>query len=149
MQILVLNGPNLHRLGYREPRHYGAQTLDEILAALDVVARRLDVRLGHFQSNAEHELLDRIYQAADSEVDALIFNPAAFTHTSVALRDALLATEIPFVEVHLSNVHAREPFRRDSYFSDIARGVISGFGARGYELALLALAQPGVTANGS
>ncbi|GEA09831.1 type II 3-dehydroquinate dehydratase [Alteromonas sp. KUL49] len=137
MNILLLNGPNLNRLGQREPEKYGAQTLDDIVSDLTAQAASSDVVLSHFQSNAEYELINRIHQAAD-DVDAIIINPAAFTHTSVALRDALLSIDVPFIEVHLSNVHAREPFRHHSYFSDVAAGVIVGLGAIGYSLALTA-----------
>lgn len=137
-KILVLNGPNLNLLGTREPKHYGRASLDTINERL----REQCVQAGHdlaaFQSNAEHELIAQVHQARPSGVEFIVFNPAAFTHTSVALRDALSAVEIPFVEVHLSNVHAREPFRHHSYFSDIAVGVISGLGPHGYELALAA-----------
>ena len=144
--ILVLNGPNLNLLGSREPDHYGKTTLDDINKELSELAKSKGHTLSHFQSNAEHALVDRIHQAANDKVDFIIINPAAFTHTSVALRDALAGVAIPFIEVHLSNVHAREEFRRHSYFSDIAVGVISGLGPIGYELALRAalsyLAQP-------
>jgi len=136
-KILVLNGPNLNLLGTREPKHYGKQSLDQIVARLKQQAQQAGHELDSLQSNAEHELIDRIHQAR-GEIDFIIFNPAAFTHTSVALRDALSAVEIPFIEVHLSNVHAREAFRRHSYFSDIAVGVISGLGPVSYELALQA-----------
>ena len=136
-KILLLNGPNLNLLGTREPKHYGKTGLDEINAALKATAAEAGHQLESLQSNAEHVLIDRIHQARD-EIDFIIFNPAAFTHTSVALRDALSAVEIPFIEVHLSNVHARESFRRHSYFSDIAVGVISGLGPVGYQAALLA-----------
>jgi 3-dehydroquinate dehydratase-2 len=137
-EILVLNGPNLNLLGKREPEHYGAATLDEILASLQTKAKAAGVELASFQSNAEHELVERVHQAATQDIDFIIINPAAFTHTSVGLRDALSATGIPFIEVHLSNIHAREEFRKQSYFSDIAVGVISGLGPVGYELALTA-----------
>lgn len=137
-KILVLNGPNLNLLGTREPGHYGQDTLDAIGRRLRDRASEAGCELGFEQSNAEHRLLDHIHRAGEQGVDFIIFNPAAFTHTSVALRDALLAVAIPFIEVHLSNVHAREPFRAHSYFSDIAAGVISGLGAQGYELALQA-----------
>jgi 3-dehydroquinate dehydratase II len=136
--ILVLNGPNLNLLGSREPGHYGQTTLAEIERALADLAQAAGHRLGFVQSNAEHELIAAIHSAPRDDVRFILINPAAFTHTSVALRDALLAVAIPFIEVHLSNVHAREPFRRHSYFSDIAVGVISGLGAEGYELALRA-----------
>jgi 3-dehydroquinate dehydratase II len=134
--ILVLNGPNLNRLGVREPGIYGRDTLDDIRGRLEARATAAGHRLEFVQSNAEHLLVERIHQAWRDQVAFILFNPAAFTHTSVALRDALLGTGIPFIEVHLSNVHAREAFRRHSYFSDIAVGVISGLGAQGYELAL-------------
>lgn len=140
-KITVLNGPNLNMLGIREPGLYGQKTLAEIHDALLNLAATLGHKLDFRQSNAEHVLIDAIHQAYRDGVDFIIINPAAFTHTSVALRDALLATKIPFIEVHLSNVHARESFRRHSYFSDIARGVICGFGAHGYELALQAAHQ--------
>jgi 3-dehydroquinate dehydratase-2 len=134
--ILVLHGPNLNLLGTREPDVYGRVTLDEISAKLVALADAKGARLASLQSNAEAALVDRIHQARTDGTDFIIINPAAFTHTSVAIRDALAAVAIPFVEVHLSNVHAREAFRKDSYFSDIAVGVISGLGATGYELAL-------------
>ncbi len=137
MNILLLNGPNLNMLGKREPDKYGTQTLDDIVDDLQAQAASSDVVLTHFQSNAENALIDRIHDAM-GKVDAIIINPAAFTHTSVALRDALLSVSIPFIEVHLSNVHAREPFRHHSYFSDVAAGVIVGLGAIGYSLALTA-----------
>ncbi|ELC7280730.1 type II 3-dehydroquinate dehydratase [Aeromonas veronii] len=136
-RILLLNGPNLNLLGKREPGIYGSKTLDEIVADLKLNASELGVTLEHLQSNAEHELVDRIHQAM-GQVDFIIINPAAFTHTSVAIRDALLGVAIPFIEVHLSNVHAREPFRHHSYLSDVAKGVICGLGADGYQFALTA-----------
>ena len=136
--ILILNGPNLNLLGTREPGYYGAETLDNINAHLGTLASGGDARLTTFQSNAEHELVDRVHAAAEEDTDFIIINPAAFTHTSVALRDALLGVKIPFIEVHLSNVHARDDFRKKSYFSDIAVGVITGLGPIGYELALQA-----------
>lgn len=136
--ILVLNGPNLNLLGTREPGQYGSRTLAEIGGRLESLAAEAGHELVFFQSNAEHELIERIHAAAGEGVAFILFNPAAFTHTSIALRDALLAVAIPFIEVHLSNVHAREPFRAQSYFSDIAVGVISGLGGEGYELALRA-----------
>jgi 3-dehydroquinate dehydratase-2 len=137
-KILILNGPNLNLLGAREPGHYGAQTLDTVNTGLGELAKKRGAELLTFQSNAEHELIDHIHAAPHEDIDFIIFNPAGFTHTSVALRDALLAVRIPFIEVHLSNVHAREDFRKHSYFSDIAVGVISGLGPIGYELALQA-----------
>ncbi|EHM49624.1 3-dehydroquinate dehydratase, type II [Yokenella regensburgei ATCC 43003] len=133
--ILLLNGPNLNMLGTREPEKYGSQTLTDIVTGLSAEAASLNVEFDHLQSNAEHVLIDRIHQAKDN-VDYILINPAAFTHTSVAIRDALLAVSIPFIEIHLSNVHAREPFRHHSYLSDIASGVICGLGADGYSYAL-------------
>ena len=137
-RILVLNGPNLNLLGEREPEIYGRDTLDDINARLRNLASRDGHELLCFQSNAEHALIDRIHAARQEGVGFILINPGAFTHTSVALRDAFQAVKIPFIEVHLSNVHAREPFRRHSYLSDIAVGVIAGFGAAGYEFALAA-----------
>jgi 3-dehydroquinate dehydratase-2 len=136
--VLVLNGPNLNLLGSREPGHYGQITLTEIERRLSEQVQDSGHRLSFLQSNAEHVLIDAIHGAAQTDVGFIIFNPAALTHTSVALRDALLAVGIPFIEVHLSNIHAREPFRAHSYFSDIAVGLISGLGAEGYQLALSA-----------
>ncbi|EGR5155152.1 type II 3-dehydroquinate dehydratase [Vibrio cholerae] len=136
-RILVLNGPNLNLLGLREPTHYGSQTLEQIVSTLRDQAQKADIELEHRQSNREYELIEAIHQAF-GKVDFIIINPAAFTHTSVALRDALLGVAIPFIEVHLSNVHAREPFRHHSYLSDKAQGVICGLGAQGYEFALSA-----------
>lgn len=136
--ILVLHGPNLNLLGTREPEHYGRQTLADINADLKVLAARSGHELNSLQSNAEAELIDRIHAAGRDGVAFIIINPAAFTHTSVALRDALLGVGIPFIEVHLSNVHAREEFRHRSYLSDVAVGVVSGLGAMSYELALRA-----------
>jgi 3-dehydroquinate dehydratase-2 len=135
-RILVLNGPNLNLLGSREPGHYGSDTLATLEERLRAAAG--DHVLDFFQSNAEHELIDRIHQAGADGVAFILINPAALTHTSVALRDALLAVAIPFIEVHLSNVFARETFRHHSYLSDVAVGVISGLGADGYQLALAA-----------
>ncbi len=134
--ILVLNGPNLNLLGTREPDIYGSATLDDINRTLSGIARDHGHHLMSLQSNAEYELIDRILDAKKEGVNFIIFNPAAFTHTSVALRDAISAVEIPFIEVHLSNIHRREDFRKHSYFSDIAEGVICGLGPKGYELAL-------------
>ena len=135
-KILVLHGPNLNLLGTREPEHYGRDTLAQIDARLQKQAAAAKVELSTLQSNAEAELVERIHQAGKEGVSFILINPAAFTHTSVALRDALAGVAIPFVEVHLSNVFAREPFRHHSYFSDLAVGVISGLGPKGYELAL-------------
>lgn len=134
--VLVLNGPNLNLLGRREPGVYGHTSLADIHVALSAQAATAGVALEFFQSNAEHELVARIQAAMDTEVSFVIINPAAFTHTSVAIRDALLATSLPFIEVHLSNVHAREPFRHHSYLSDVATGVICGLGPMGYRFAL-------------
>lgn len=139
--ITVLNGPNLNLLGVREPGHYGNKTLKDIEESVKSKASTLGHQLEFHQSNAEHEIIEMIHNAFQSQVNFIIINPAAFTHTSVAIRDALLATKIPFIEVHLSNVHARETFRAHSYFSDIAIGVICGLGANGYELALQAAHQ--------
>ena len=137
-RILLINGPNLNLLGRREPGWYGDVTLPAIEERLRLLATKRGATLETFQSNAEHELVDRVQALASSPVDFAIVNPGAFTHTSIALRDALLAVTVPFIEVHLSNVHAREPFRQHSYFSDIAVGSIVGLGAQGYELALTA-----------
>jgi 3-dehydroquinate dehydratase-2 len=138
-RLLLLNGPNLNLLGTREPGIYGAETLEAIERRAVQLAREAEGReLVCFQSNAEHELIARIQQAAAEQIGVLIFNPGGFTHTSIALRDAVLATGLPMIEVHLSNPQAREEFRRKSYFSDIAIGVISGFGALSYELAVRA-----------
>ncbi len=137
-RILLINGPNLNLLGRREPGWYGEVTLPAIEERLKAVAAERGATLECYQSNAEHELVDRVQALATAPVDFAIVNPGAFTHTSIALRDALLAVAVPFIEVHLSNVHAREPFRRHSYFSDIAAGSIVGLGAKGYELALTA-----------
>ena len=137
-RLLLLNGPNLGLLGTREPELYGHATLADIEARLKELAGAAGHSLDAFQSDAEHELIRRIHAARGEKVDFILFNPAAFTHTSVALRDALLAVAIPFIELHLSNVAAREAFRRSSYFSDIAVGTIAGFGVVSYELALTA-----------
>lgn len=133
--VLVLHGPNLNLLGTREPGHYGTDTLEDINRRLGAAAEKAGIRLSCRQSNSEAELVDAIQQARGS-TDFILINPAAYTHTSVAMRDALAAVAIPFIEIHLSNVYKREPFRRHSYFSDLAVGVISGLGAKGYELAL-------------
>jgi 3-dehydroquinate dehydratase-2 len=145
-KILVLHGPNLNLLGLREPQHYGRDTLDDINRRLQEQAAAAGIELDSLQSNAESVLIDRIHACLGDGTDLVIINPAAFTHTSVALRDALAGVKVPFIEVHLSNVHAREAFRHHSYFSDLAIGVICGLGAHGYELALAhaikRLAQP-------
>ncbi len=136
--ILLLNGPNLNLLGTREPDLYGHTTLADIEERLRRTAQAAGHRLDAFQSNAEHALIDRIHQTGRDGVDFILINPGAFTHTSIALRDSLLGMKVPFIEVHMSNVHAREPFRHHSYLSDVAAGVIVGLGAQGYELALQA-----------
>ncbi|RUO32649.1 type II 3-dehydroquinate dehydratase [Aliidiomarina soli] len=135
LRVLVLHGPNLNLLGSREPEIYGSQTLADINAALMLEAEQAGVELSCLQSNAEHELIEAVQQAR-GHYQFIVINPAAYTHTSVALRDAFQAVQIPFIEVHLSNVHAREPFRQHSYLSDIAEGVICGLGSMGYEFAL-------------
>lgn len=139
--LLVINGPNLNLLGSREPEHYGSDTLGDINNRLVSLAGEQNFSLESVQSNSEVELIEHIHQASQQGVRFIIINPAAFTHTSVALRDALSGVDIPFIEIHLSNIHAREAFREHSYFSDIAAGVISGLGAYGYELALQAALQ--------
>jgi 3-dehydroquinate dehydratase-2 len=136
--ISVINGPNLNLLGTREPGIYGVQTLADIETNLTQLAAQNGHEILFYQSNAEHDLVYRVQQSKSDNVAAILLNPAAFTHTSVALRDALLACDTPFIELHLSNVNARESFRQHSYFSDIAEGVICGFGPKSYELALLA-----------
>lgn len=137
--LLVIHGPNLNLLGTREPEHYGATGLDDINTQLSAQAAQAGHSLDCFQSNAEHDIVNRIHQAQQDKVEFIIINPAAFTHTSVAVRDAIAGVAIPFIEVHLSNVHAREEFRQHSYFSDLAVGVISGLGAQSYQLALEAI----------
>lgn len=139
--ILVINGPNLNMLGRREPQIYGHETLEDIISGLIDLADEYNIRLFDFQSNAEHEIVERIHKAMDEEIDYIIINPAAFTHTSVAIRDALATVDIPFIEVHLSNIHKRESFRHHSYFSDLAEGVIAGLGTKGYRLAFEAAAE--------
>ena len=139
--LLVINGPNLNLLGTREPEHYGSDTLEDINKRLQSQAAEQGFSLDCIQSNSEVELIEKVHQTKDNGVRFILINPAAFTHTSVALRDALSGVGIPFIEIHLSNVHAREAFREHSYFSDIAVGVISGLGATGYELALQAALQ--------
>ncbi|MBL4679368.1 MAG: type II 3-dehydroquinate dehydratase [Pseudomonadales bacterium] len=134
--ILILNGPNLNLLGSREPEVYGFETLEDINAGLSQVAVDKGCELHFCQSNAEHVLVDRIHQAKGEGVDYIIINPGAFTHTSIAIRDALLGVAIPFIEIHLSNVHSRESFRQNSFLSDVAVGCITGLGSKGYELAL-------------
>jgi 3-dehydroquinate dehydratase-2 len=140
VKVLVINGPNLNMLGKREPATYGSQSLQQIISQLSSYASSIGLSLTHMQSNAEHELIETIHNAFE-KIDFIVINPGAFTHTSIALRDALLSVSIPFIEVHLSNVHAREAFRQHSYLSDIAQGVICGLGAQGYEFALTAAKQ--------
>jgi 3-dehydroquinate dehydratase-2 len=135
-KLLVLHGPNLNLLGTREPEIYGSDTLTDINARLTEVAAERGHEIAFLQSNAEHELVAAVHQAREDGVSCIVINPGAFTHTSIALRDALLGVAIPFIEVHLSNVHAREPFRQHSYLSDVAVGVITGLGAKGYEYAV-------------
>ena len=135
-RILIMHGPNLNLLGTREPEIYGTDTLDDINQRLEQQGQRAGIDVDFFQSNAEHELIERVHRAREEGVGFIVLNPGALTHTSIALRDALLGVEIPFIEVHLSNVHAREPFRQHSYLSDVAKGVIVGLGAQGYTLAL-------------
>lgn len=139
--ILLLQGPNLNLLGQREPGIYGSTSLEAIHQKLAVEAEALGHQLNCLQSNAEHLLIERIHQTLSDGTDYLLINPAAFTHTSIALRDAIASVRLPFIEIHLSNVYAREPFRQHSYFSDLAQGVICGLGAQGYHLALLAADQ--------
>ena len=136
MKILVINGPNLNLLGTREPHIYGSLTLAEINDKMNQLAATQSVELESFQSNAEHEIIDRIQVAGKDKINFILINPAAFTHTSVAIRDAMAAIAIPFIEIHLSNPHSREPFRKHSYFSDLAVGVIAGFGVDSYLMAL-------------
>jgi len=135
-KILLLNGPNLNLLGKREPKLYGCDTLSSIYEKLATKSKQLGHDLSHFQSNAEHCLIEAIHQAKTDKIEFIIINPAALTHTSIAIRDALLAVEIPFIEIHISNIFGRETFRHHSYLSDIAVGIISGLGVKGYELAL-------------
>ena len=136
--LLVLNGPNLNLLGKREPEIYGSETLDDVVTRLKQLTSGTSIGVEHFQSNAEHELIERAHQAREDGTFAIVINPGAFTHSSVALRDALLASDLPFYEVHISNVHARESFRHTSYFSDKAVAVICGLGTYGYDAAVLA-----------
>lgn len=138
-KILYINGPNLNLLGQREPKHYGHETLADIETKVTTLAKSLGHQVFFFQSNAEHLLIEKIQAAKNEDIDYIVINPAAYTHTSIALRDSLLSVEIPFIEVHLANVYTRESFRHHSYFSDIAKGVIIGFGSKGYELALHAI----------
>ena len=135
-RILLLSGPNLNLLGSREPEIYGHETLTEIVSALTLAASEAGATLSHLQSNAEHDIVDAVHRAKKEAIDFIIINPASLTHTSIALRDAFLSVSIPFLEIHLSNVYAREAFRQTSYLSDIAQGVITGLGSKGYDYAL-------------
>ena len=137
MKILVINGPNLNLLGKRENSIYGNESLDDIISTLENICAKKNASLLTFQSNAEHEIVEKIHSCQNKKVDWMIINHGAFTHTSIAIRDALIGVEVPFYEVHISNIFAREEFRHKSYFSDIAQGVICGFGTSGYESALL------------
>ncbi len=137
MKILVINGPNLNLLGKRESSIYGNESLDDIISGLENICAEKNASLLTFQSNAEHEIVEKIHSCQNKKVDWMIINPGAFTHTSIAIRDALIGVGVPFYEVHISNIFAREEFRHKSYFSDIAQGVICGFGTSGYESALL------------
>jgi len=141
LHILVLHGPNLNLLGTREPETYGSESLHDIDQSLQILGKELHAMVQSFQSNHEGALVDRIHQARLDDVDGIVINPAAYTHTSIAIRDALLGVQIPFIEVHLSNVHARESFRHTSRLADIASGVIAGFGSYSYHLALQGLIQ--------
>jgi 3-dehydroquinate dehydratase-2 len=143
MRILVLNGPNLNLLGTREPEIYGKETLDDIENKLSSQAIQSSIDISFFQSNSENELINRLHQAKKDSVDYVIINPGAFTHTSVALRDAFLGTNIPFIEVHISNIYSREDFRKKSFLSDISLGLITGLGTAGYEFALLSIIRRG------
>ncbi len=139
IRILVMNGPNLNMLGKREPGVYGAETLDSICLGLADIAKELTVEIEFYQSNIEGDLVTMIQKTHDKAIDGILINPGAYTHTSIAIRDALLAVRVPFVEVHISNTFSRESFRHQSYLSDVAAGVVVGFGPQGYELALLGL----------
>ena len=137
MKILVINGPNLNLLGKRENSIYGNESLDDILSSLENICAKKNANLFTFQSNAEHEIVETIHSCQEKKIDWMIINPGAFTHTSIAIRDALIGVGIPFYEIHISNIFAREEFRHKSYFSDIAEGIICGFGTSGYESALM------------
>ena len=143
MKILVLNGPNLNLLGTREPEVYGTDSLDDIEKTLQSLALKNSVNIDFYQSNSENELIERLHKSKQDSVDYIIINPGAFTHTSIALRDAFLGVNIPFIEVHISNIYSREEFRKKSYLSDISKGLITGLGVAGYEFALLSILQRG------
>ena len=143
MKILVLNGPNLNLLGTREPEVYGTDSLEDIEKSLQSLASKNSMDIDFYQSNSENELIERLHNAKQDSVDYIIINPGAFTHTSIALRDAFLGIDIPFIEVHISNIYSREEFRKKSYLSDISKGLITGLGVAGYEFALLSILQRG------
>jgi len=143
MKILVLNGPNLNLLGTREPEVYGTDSLEDIQNSLQSLALKNSMNIDFYQSNSENELIERLHKAKQDSVDYIIINPGAFTHTSIALRDAFLGVDIPFIEVHISNIYSREEFRKKSYLSDISKGLITGLGVAGYEFALLSILQRG------
>jgi len=143
MKILVLNGPNLNLLGTREPEVYGTDSLEDIQNSLQSLALKNSMNIDFYQSNSENELIERLHNAKQDSVDYIIINPGAFTHTSIALRDAFLGVDIPFIEVHISNIYSREEFRKKSYLSDISKGLITGLGVAGYEFALLSILQRG------
>ena len=143
MKILVLNGPNLNLLGTREPEVYGTDSLEDIENNLQSLALKNSINIDFYQSNSENELIERLHNAKQDSVDYIIINPGAFTHTSIALRDAFLGIDIPFIEVHISNIYSREDFRKKSYLSDISKGLITGLGVAGYEFALLSILQRG------
>ena len=143
MKILVLNGPNLNLLGTREPEVYGTDSLEDVEKSLQSLASKNSTDIDFYQSNSENELIERLHNAKQDLVDYIIINPGAFTHTSIALRDAFLGVNIPFIEVHISNIYSREEFRKKSYLSDISKGLITGLGVAGYEFALLSILQRG------
>jgi len=143
MNILVLNGPNLNLLGSREPEVYGTDTLEDIEKNLNSIAKEHNVNINFYQSNSENELINKLHAAKEEKIDAIIINPGAFTHTSIALRDAFLGVNIPFIEVHISNIYKREEFRKKSFLSDISEGLITGLGVNGYEFALLSIIKRG------
>ena len=143
MKILVLNGPNLNLLGTREPEVYGTDSLEDVEKSLQSLASKNSTDIDFYQSNSENELIERLHNAKQDSVDYIIINPGAFTHTSIALRDAFLGVDIPFIEVHISNIYSREEFRKKSYLSDISKGLITGLGVAGYEFALLSILQRG------
>ena len=143
MKILVLNGPNLNLLGTREPEVYGTDSLEDIENSLQSLASKNSMNIDFYQSNSENELIEKLHKAKQDSVDYIIINPGAFTHTSIALRDAFLGVDIPFIEVHISNIYSREDFRKKSYLSDISKGLITGLGVAGYEFALLSISQRG------